>query len=190
MTLDSNLPCDLACPSLLELTLIRGGSSLVHAFFNVWFSSSIFTISRTNFSLWNLTRAYIAFKWNPHNLIARWFRSPDRFFRLLDDSSAIVCGPSVYQFFERSVYSAGTLDVCVNGKGYSMILQFLGQESYRFRRDDVASTSVLRPDPAAGVLVHSFLFQRGSGSVAVHVVRGDPLNFIINYATSKQCSYA
>ncbi|KAJ7783127.1 hypothetical protein B0H16DRAFT_1877560 [Mycena metata] len=119
--------------SLLETLLSYQDVSFMVAFFRCWDPATIFLLGRLNYRLLNIVRCYQATVWDIPTFLRGWFGRPLDALSMLDAASAIVCGPSVLQFFDRNVLDATRMDVCVGFGGLSEVGQFLVSEGYSFR---------------------------------------------------------
>ncbi|KAJ7186927.1 hypothetical protein C8R46DRAFT_866389, partial [Mycena filopes] len=107
--------------------------SFLAAFFRYWEPSTIFILARLNFRLLNVVRCYQALIWNVPTFLSSWFRRPLDALNVLHSGPAIICGPSVLQFLDRSAVGATRLDLCVGFAGMSAVGRFLRSEGYSFR---------------------------------------------------------
>lgn len=173
-----------ASTSPLEITLIRGGSLLVHKFFDSWPSPIVYLFSTASFAAWSIVREYIAFRWDPRAVIARWFNDIDGFVSLMKKSQVIVCGPLVSQYFDRAQRFTENMDICVERGRFGQLLEYLGAEAYRYPRNAMFVSTF---QPTISYHVRTFLFHKPAHrdlTISVHVVQGDPVEFILTCAAS------
>lgn len=151
----------------------------------MWSAHTIFLLSMTNFPMWSIVREYTTFRWNSHRLLASWFDDTDGFHSTLVDTEAIVCGPSVSQFFDRTHSLPETLDICVNRNSFERLVGFLGPAMYRSTAGGNRYSSVFVPVLTYSVNTIVFHKMRNPHlKVAVHVVIGNPITFLLLCSTS------
>lgn len=178
---------DLSRPSCFETTLIQGGPVLIRSFFDSWPSPSIFVLSTSSFFMWSIIREYMSLRWNLRATLSKWFNSNniDGLVDVLRDTGALICGPMVAQFFNRSSTFTDNLDICVEKKKYGRVMDFLTSQLYSYPRSPRLISTF---SPAVQSNVHTYSLRnihRSRGTVTVHVVHGDPLTFMLTYATSE-----
>lgn len=152
-------------------------------FFETWPASTISLMAKTNFYMWCLTKEYISFRWNPKDLMAAWFEDVEGFFSVLGESGAVICGPSVSNFFNRSTPYTVALDICIDRDSLRLIVQFLTAERYNYPGDSRFTSTF---SPTVAFRVYTFLFHKfpTNTTVAIHVVHGDPVGFLLFCGTS------
>lgn len=186
MVSDAVLEDQLCRVSLIEIVLIRGGSRLLRRFFETWPAPSIYLFAMTNFLTWNVTKEYLSSRWNIRRTLEKWFTDAGEFLTVLEETNAVVCGPLVSHFFNRTPHRSRTMDICTSTRGFRQIALFLSSELYRAPPIFDFSTSFL---PDGDHRVRTFLLRRIANKqrkVAVHVVQGDPMSFL---ATCASCMY-
>ncbi|KAJ6507220.1 hypothetical protein C8R47DRAFT_1066101 [Mycena vitilis] len=119
--------------SILETTLISGGHPLIDAIFRRWDPATIFLLGRANYRLRALVHCYVLSSWKVSTFIGLWFNDTTTFQRLLTIAPAILCGPAVLQFFDRSASNATPLEICVEFDGFVSIGKFLVSQGYCYR---------------------------------------------------------
>ncbi|KAJ7154305.1 hypothetical protein C8R43DRAFT_1126387 [Mycena crocata] len=119
--------------SLLETTLALGDLPFLIQFFQYWEPSDIFALSVLNFRLLNIVRFYQSMVWSVPRFLIRWFPRWERALELLRNGPALICGPAVAEFFDRSIVSTGTLDICVGYGGLLEVGKCLADCGYTFR---------------------------------------------------------
>lgn len=172
-------------PSKLERTLIEGGYSLIELFFASWPLDMVFYISRVSYLMANIVKGYVASKWDHRKLLSRWVIDVDGLLNILDSTGSFICGPVVADFFDGGSSTSSNLDICVTEMGFVALVGIMGPERYRHRIQEVFASSFR---PTIPEKVFTFRFHRdfpSLGSITAHLVRGDPLKFILHCATSK-----
>ncbi|KAJ7739540.1 hypothetical protein B0H16DRAFT_1269116, partial [Mycena metata] len=127
-------------------------------FFRCWEPSTIFLLARLNFRLLNVVRFYQARVWGVRRFLSKWFTRPLSALNALDAGPAIICGPGVLQFFDRSSASTMRLDVCVGFSGLAEVGRFLASEGYQFRSGP--STSRVRDFALLSILESVYFPER------------------------------
>ncbi|KAJ7495922.1 hypothetical protein B0H11DRAFT_1910208 [Mycena galericulata] len=119
--------------SILETTLAYGDIVFVVEFFRFWDPSTIFLLGQLSYRLLGVVRYYQAAVWGVPKFLSQWFRDPGVALNLLDSAPALFCGPGVMQFFDRNLFDAGRLDLCVGYEGLTKVADFLAAQGYIFR---------------------------------------------------------
>ncbi|KAJ6501445.1 hypothetical protein C8R47DRAFT_1211024 [Mycena vitilis] len=105
-------------PSAFEAALACGDAVFLGRFFRYWEPSAVFKLAQLNFLLLNVVRWYQSMVWSVPDFLSDWFSDPERVFDFLDTGPAVLCGPSVLQFLDRSSTDKTRLDMFLAGEGY------------------------------------------------------------------------
>ncbi|KAJ7135564.1 hypothetical protein C8R44DRAFT_869290 [Mycena epipterygia] len=131
----------ISVPSSLETTLAHGDVDFIVLFFRCWDPRSIFLLGRLNYRLRSIVHCYVRSVWDVATFLRPWF-NPDLALRLLEAAPAIICGPSVVEFFDRCSPRRRSLDVCVAFGGLSEVGKFLSSHGYKFRSSNSSAFEV------------------------------------------------
>ncbi|KAJ7750553.1 hypothetical protein B0H16DRAFT_1460658 [Mycena metata] len=127
-------------PSIIENVLSREDSEFLVLFFRCWDPATIFLLGRLNYRLRTA--------WSISGFLAPWTIPPTAMLEIMKSAPAIICGPSVMEFFDRSPIT-GPLDVCVNFEGLLPVGQFFIRHGYAFRPNGSSNVKVFELVEAA-----------------------------------------
>lgn len=119
-------------PSSLERFLIRGGEKLIDQFFSSWEPHMIFLLNGLSVQMRYIIKLYVDRTWNVRRFMMNWFKDVDALIRHLDETKALLFGPSVLRFFDRTRPDIGPLDICVNFDGLWALGALIRSSGYTF----------------------------------------------------------
>lgn len=178
------MPTSIPIPSKFERVLVEGGHNLIKQFFASWPPNSVLYVSRVNFLMASAIRGYMVSRWDHRKLLLNWVVDVDRLLAMMDATESFICGPAAAEFFHFGDNSCSNLDICVTTSGFTALTEILGFERYRHGTRGLFASSF---SPTMAEKVFTFKFYRDCDvgcSITAHLVRGDPLEFIIGCGTS------
>lgn len=201
--------------SVFEAALCRGGELFLSKFFLRWPPDVLYRIFTLNYAIHSILIFYISRAWDPHRCLYRWFCDPAKLLLALHRANAIVCGPVVLKYFDRNSEPMNNIDLCVRLEGLTGLGQVILETGFTFcpvagdpknfelavliqsgKREtpnDGQTASSRRADPH----MRTFVFVRCSPlpdgntdtvTVTVHLVRWEPLRFILCSESSEYCT--
>lgn len=176
----------------MESAFIMGGHDFLLKFLDSWPAHLVCILNRLSFLLSRAILYYTSVRWNAKELLSMWVNPVQHFFDAIGETDSIVCGSAVCDFFRRVQPSYRNLDIIAGPDGINRISTILRLDSYmpgieireeRIDREDRYSSG----GRSYQVVVRTFVFQRVLHSwqkVSVHLVHGDPLEFLLACGSS------
>lgn len=176
---------------MIETVFTTGGHIFVSKFLDNWPAHLIFTLNPLNYLISRVVSYYVSMRWNAKKLLSEWFDPVESFLEAIARTDSIVCGPVVCDFFRRVDPSRRDLHIITRIDGFSQISTILrmGSNWYTPLTDhagEMASNDTLYGSHyRLRVRTIAFLQRYYSWKkVIIHIVSGDPIEFILTCGSS------
>ncbi|PPQ96722.1 hypothetical protein CVT26_010275 [Gymnopilus dilepis] len=132
--------------STFEDMLLRFSPARLLLFFAELDIDAIISLSKTSSALHSAYTFYAKEAWDPTKRFASWFKNPAAFRRLLSRTNSVISGSFALQFFDRSYYPTGDMDIYLRVAGADEVCRWLTRQDYTYVRQNKTYPHVISRD--------------------------------------------